>query len=351
MKIIIEANIPFIKGLLEPFGAVTYLSAADITAEAVRDADCLFVRTRTRCDARLLEHSRVRFIATATIGTDHIDLPYCREHGIAVYNAPGCNAPAVAQYVYAVIAKWMMEHADADMSLTIGIVGVGHVGSIVARWGERLGFRVLKCDPPRFRREGGDFVALNRIAAEADIITFHTPLTREGDDPTFHLADSRFLASLRRCRLLINSSRGGVVDNAALVDCLSRDSCMDAAIDCWEHEPDIDPRLLKKVFVATPHIAGYSKEGKARATAMALHAFARHFGVDVEGIPEVDAPAKGADVNSLEQIAGTYNPLDDTKALRGEASAPAWAAPFISLSHAKRFEQLRNHYALRSEVQ
>ena len=195
MRIIVEANIPYIRGLLEKFGDVAYLPASGITADAVRRADALFVRTRTRCDASLLDGSSVKFVATATIGTDHIDLQWCRGAGIDVANAPGCNAPAVAQYVHAVIGS---RFGGDVRGLTLGVVGVGHVGGIVARWGERLGMRVLRCDPPRQRREGGDFVDLATVAREADVITFHTPLTSSGADATWHIADSRFLESLSR---------------------------------------------------------------------------------------------------------------------------------------------------------
>lgn len=332
MKIIIERNIPYIAGALERHGEVAYLPAGEITREAVADADALFVRTRTRCNADLLEGSRVRFIATATIGTDHIDLDYCRSRGITVVNAPGCNAPAVAQYVFAVIGS---RFAGEDLSkLRLGVVGVGNVGSIVARWGERLGMTVLRCDPPRMRREGGDFVDLRCIAEHADIITFHTPLNLSGIDATYHLADANLLGGLSRCRLLINSSRGEVVDNAALAQAIGK-TVESAAIDCWEGEPAIDRNLLAKVFVATPHIAGYSSEGKKRATAMTLEAFARHFGVDVDAIPTIDAPARGADIDSIEQVTATYNPLADTELLRTSPD---------------QFENLRNNYNLRHEV-
>lgn len=336
MKIIVEKNIPYIQGLLEPFGTVDYLSANEITADTVRDADALFVRTRTKCNAALLEGSRVKFIATATIGTDHIDLPYCREKGITVRNAPGCNAPAVAQYVFATIARWMEGKPMSPRELTLGVIGVGNVGKIIVRWARNLGFNVLECDPPRQRAEGGSFVSLDEIARTADIITFHTPLNREGIDRTFHLADSKFLENLGHCRLLINSSRGEVVDNAALLRALENGSLEAAAVDCWENEPDIDRRLLDKVFVATPHIAGYSAEGKTRATAMALEAFEKFYGVTVAGKPVAEAPKLGADVSSLTQIAATYNPLDDTATLRRSPET---------------FEAQRNHYALRAEVQ
>ena len=332
MKIIIERNIPYIAGALERHGEVAYLRAGEITREAVSDADALFVRTRTRCNAELLEGSRVKFIATATIGTDHIDLDYCRSRGITVVNAPGCNAPAVAQYVFAVIGR---RFTGADLSgLRLGVVGVGNVGSIVARWGERLGMNVLRCDPPRQRREGGDFVDLRQVAEQCDIITFHTPLNLSGVDATYHLADAVWLGGLSRCRLLINSSRGEVVDNSALAAAIGK-TVESAAIDCWESEPAIDRNLLGKAFVATPHIAGYSSEGKKRATAMTLEAFSRHFGVAVDGIPTIEAPSRGADIDSIEQVTATYNPLDDTEMLRTSPD---------------KFEDLRNNYNLRHEV-
>lgn len=332
MKIMIEANIPYIKGLLEPFGTVEYLKTEEITADSVADADALFVRTRTRCDAALLSGSKVRFIATATIGTDHIDSVYCAGHGISVNNAPGCNAPAVAQYVFSVIGNFF---GIGDTSnLTLGVVGVGHVGSIVARWGRWFGMNVMECDPPRQRKEGGNFVGLDDIERHADIVTFHTPLNKEGEDCTVHLADRNFFDRLRKCRLLINSSRGEVVDNIALLSAMETTK-MDAAIDCWENEPDINRELLRKAFVATPHIAGYSVEGKMRATAMTLRAFERFYNVKIDGIPVVTAPYLGADVIDLQQAVISYDPTKDTYALKKNPDL---------------FEYLRNNYDLRHEI-
>ena len=233
MKVIVENHIPYIKSRLEPFAEVLYLPAAEITAEAVRDVDALIVRTRTRCDAKLLSGSRCSFVGTATIGTDHIDLAFCRENGITAVNAPGCNAPAVAQYVHSVIARHMQARGITDCHrLTLGIVGVGHVGSIVERWARQLGFKVLLCDPPRARKEGaGAFVPLETIAAEADIITFHTPLTRSGEDATYHMCDEAFIARLSHCSLLMNSARGEIADNAALVAALESGKIGNVAID------------------------------------------------------------------------------------------------------------------------
>ena len=335
MKIVIEANIPYIKGLLEPFGEVQYLAANEITNETVKDADALFIRTRTKCNASLLDNTKVKFIATATIGIDHIDSEYCHKNGIAFFNAPGCNAPAVAQYVFATIGKFLQCHPRDIKDLTFAVVGVGNVGKIIARWGKLLGMKVLQCDPPRARKEGdAEFVTLKEVAEQADIITFHTPLNKEGMDKTVHLADVDFFNSLKHCDLLINSSRGCVVDNTALNEYLKH-SDMSVAIDCWENEPNINLELLKTVFVATPHIAGYSAEGKQRATAMALEAFEKFYGVEVAGKPQVDAPFHGAEISNLQQVIDSYDPTEDTEKLK---------------ANPENFESFRNHYNLRAEV-
>ena len=331
LKIVIERNIPFIAGVLEPYADVTYIAADEFSPLTVKDADAIVVRTRTRCDAALLAKSRCRLVATATIGTDHIDIDWCRANGIAVVNAPGCNAPAVAQYVMAVI----IQLANRPLSqYTLGIVGVGHVGSIVERWARALDMPVLVCDPPRMRAEGGDgWSSLDEIAARADIITFHTPLTREGDDSTFHIADRDFFASLRRAPLIINSARGPIVDTHALVEALDSGLVANAAIDCWEGEPAISPQLLSRAAIATPHIAGYSLEGKIRATRIVLDAITNFF-----YLPRVEAlaanPKDTARAVSPQTIIESYNPLADSLALK--------AAP-------QDFEALRNNYHYRSE--
>ena len=237
MKIIVDSHIPNIQGTIEPRAEVLYLEPGDITRNAVNDADALVVRTRTRCDATLLDSSRVKFIGSATIGTDHIDLDYCASRGITVRNAPGCNAPAVAQWVFAAINAWMEQrHITSTQRLTLGIVGVGHIGSIVARWGRQLGFTVLLNDPPRQDSEcssNEQFLSLDELQRRCDIITFHTPLTRDGQWPTWHLCDRAFLDGLTRCRLIIDAARGAIADNAALLGWHG-----DVALDCWENEPN-----------------------------------------------------------------------------------------------------------------
>ena len=332
LNIIIERNIPFIAGVLEPYADVRYLAAEDITPAAVKDADALVVRTRTRCDETLLAKSRCRFIATATIGTDHIDMDWCASRGITVVNAPGCNAPAVAQYVMAA----MIQLSNRPLSqYTLGIVGAGHVGSIVARWAKALDMNVLVCDPPRQRAEGGDgWSSLAEIAEKCDIITFHPPLTRDGEDATWHMADADFFASLKRCPIIINSARGAIVDTPALVDAIDRGLVSNVAIDCWEGEPDLSPDLLSRAAIATPHIAGYSHEGKVRATQMALDALTNVF-----YLPRVNAlaatPKSVARAVTPLAVIESYNPLVDTEALKADPSA---------------FETLRNNYRYRNET-
>lgn len=336
MKFVIENHIPYIKGLLEPFASVEYLPYSEITNATVADADAIIVRTRTRCDATLLKNSRCSFIGSATIGTDHIDLDYCRRQGISVYNAPGCNAPAVAQYVLSTIGR-LIQHDGIDNpgSTTIGIIGVGHVGSIVARWATETGFKILLNDPPRQRTES-DFcgTSIDDITRHADIITFHTPLTRIGNDATWHLCDADFINKLHRCRLLINSARGPITDTNALLDGLQTGKIGNVAIDCWENEPCINQLLLNRAFIATPHIAGYSQEGKMRATAMIVEKINKHFGINAK-IPLVAAPAQGAADVTLSRIIDSYNPLVDTTLLK---NCP------------DQFEHQRNHYPLRHEV-
>lgn len=332
LKIIVERNVPFVADVLSEAGiTVVSLPADKIDREAVRDADALVTRTRTRCDAALLEGSRCSLIASATIGLDHVDTAWCRNAGIEVVNAPGCNAPAVAQYV---LSTLVAAFGDNLAGLTLGVVGVGHVGSIVSRWAHSAGMNVLECDPPRQRSEGGDFVDLDEIARRSDAITFHVPYTKEGPDATFHLADEVFFSKLARKPLIINSARGGVVDNGILVDAIDRGQTGEVAIDCWENEPDISLPLLERAFVATPHIAGYSRSGKIRASQMALDAICRHFNLGPLKINENVAPY-APDGLTAREIASGYNPQADSLALK---------------SHPELFETLRNNYDLRAEA-
>lgn len=331
IHVIVEDKIPFIKGVLDPYCRVSYLPSEAIDAAAMSDADALITRTRTRCDAKLLDASPCRFIATATIGLDHIDLDYCRRRGITAVNAPGCNAPAVAQWV---LASALRLRSGDPRQLTMGIVGVGHVGGQLAQWARQLGYRLMLCDPPRARQEGADgFSTLDEIARQADIITFHTPLTREGSDATYHLAGERFFDSLERRPLVMNAARGAVINTQAAIRAIEQGRVSAMAIDTWEGEPSINSTLLQLADIATPHIAGYSLMGKVRATAMALNAFTRHFHLP-ELAPAGEQVKAPATVVTAESILASYDPTADTLTLKTSPNT---------------FEHQRDFYPLRPE--
>lgn len=291
MIAVVDQHIPYIEGVLEPyFSEVRYLPANRITRQVVADAHALLVRTRTRCDAVLLQGSAVRFIGSATIGADHIDACFCQRQGIAVATAPGCNAVAVQQWTLAAIVHWA-EHKRLSLSnLTLGVVGVGHVGSRVEAGARLLGLSVLRCDPPRQRAEAdSSFVALSDVLQQSDIITFHVPLIRTGSDATVHLLNQNNIQQCKHNALIINSSRGEVADTQALLNFAAQHPEAAFALDVWEGEPHPNAHLVERSFVATPHIAGYSIEGKRNATRMLLNALSHHF-----SLPSIALPASAS---------------------------------------------------------
>lgn len=333
MNIVIDRNIPFIATPLAGIGRVTALPGAEITPEVIEDTDILITRTRTRCDASLLDRSRCRFIGTATIGTDHIDIPYCTARGITVANAPGCNAPAVAQWVLAAIASWL-KPGESFRDVSLGVIGAGNVGSILIRWAKSLGIKILVNDPPLQEREpeAHAYSSLSEIARECNVITVHTPLTCQGTHPTLHLIDTDLVGLMERKPLVLNAARGPVTDTWALIRGLEDGRISAVGIDCWESEPAIDSRLLDMAFVATPHIAGYSRQGKIRASQMVLDALGHYLGSDTP--LRADAPLIGAVPETITPSMIAYDILADTRMLK---SAP------------DQFESLRNNYHLREE--
>ncbi len=285
MRVVIDRGIPFLDGVIEPYAEVAYLSPEEIRPEAVRDADALIIRTRTHIDKELLEGSRVRFVATATIGYDHIDQDYCRKADIYWTSCPGCNAQAVCDYVEEAITSF-----KSGEGLTIGIVGYGHVGKRVAQMAERKGYRVLLSDPPL-----GIGMSLKQMAPHCDILTFHTPLTHEGEYPTYHLCNADILCLCKPDVLLINAARGGVIDEQVLLAHLIASSPhhLIASIDCWEGEPEINKTLLQHVDLASFHIAGYSIQGKMQASKMCLEAFCEFFSLPILSINKKVVPLHG----------------------------------------------------------
>jgi erythronate-4-phosphate dehydrogenase len=267
IKIIADDKIPFLKGIFEPYCSIVYMNGSDMNAAAVKDADALLIRTRTVCNESLLSGSPVKFIATATIGFDHIDTDYCRAHSIRWANAPGCNAASVQQYIASVLANLSINHHFPLNGKTIGIIGVGHVGKKVETLARLLGMKVLLNDPPRARSEGNNgFVTLDNLLNEADIVTLHVPLNSSGTDKTLHFIDDKALGLLNKNSWLINTSRGEVIDSGALKSALSTGRISGAVLDVWENEPIVDRELLDITALATPHIAGYSTDGKRNGT-------------------------------------------------------------------------------------
>jgi erythronate-4-phosphate dehydrogenase len=313
MKVIIDKGIPFLEGVFPAEIKVEYLSPEEITNEAVSDADALFVRTRTRVNKELLEGSNVRFVATATIGFDHIDQDYCREVGVHWVSCPGCNAQAVCDYVEEAITSIK---SDATF-LTVGIVGYGNVGKLVAQMAQRRGYKVLLSDPPL-----GMGISLEQLAPLCDVLTFHTPLTHDGEYPTYHLCDAKILSLCKPNALIINAARGGVIDEQALLSPLNTQ--LSTAIDCWEAEPDLNVEFLKKANLASFHIAGYSIQGKMNASEMCLKAFCEFFSLPILSINKKAVPLQG----------------DSEKGWLLRLTEQLKAAP-------EHFEQLRKQYKLR----
>jgi len=341
IKIVADSAVPFLEGVFEPYAEVKYMGGSDIGPDDVRDADALIIRTRTKCDAALLDGSRVKFIATATIGTDHIDFPYCDAHGITVRNAPGCNAGGVMEYVFSALYGLASRKAISLEGDTIGIIGVGHVGSLIERMGLSLGFKILKCDPPRAETEGPfGFCDLDYLLQNSQIVTMHTPL----NETTRGMADRHFFSMMRPGAFFINASRGEVVCDEALKEAIPK--LGPVIIDTWNHEPDIDLELMDKAAIATPHIAGYSYQGKQNGTAAAVRAVAHYFGIQslYEFFPKTDLPENEAvklDLKGLNQ---------------GEIAAvlqynyPIFTDDFMLRVAPEDFDKLRAEYKYRREV-
>jgi len=348
-KIVADNKIPFLKGGLEPFADVEYLSPEEITASAVKDADALLVRTRTKCDANLLEGSHVKFIATATIGFDHINTDYCDSHNIKWISAPGCNSLSVMQYVASALLSLAEMKNLILHDLSMGIIGAGNVGTKVERVARAFSMKVLLNDPPRARLEGSEnFVELDELISCCDIITFHVPLNKEGRDKTFHMADETFFEKFDSSKIIINTSRGEVVKTKALKNSIRNGTIKACVLDVWENEPEIDRELLSMIDIATPHIAGYSADGKANGTAVCVRAIGKFFGLGIDPkwypaeIPqppgsntvEIDCWGKSDQQIFSEAVLHTYKIFEDDKTLR---------------SSAETFEKQRGNYPLRRE--
>ncbi len=349
IRIVADNKIPFLEGALEGVAKVDFLPGGEITREDLLDADALITRTRTRCDRSLLEGTGIRFIASATIGYDHIDTEYCKEAGIQWTNAPGCNSSSVRQYMVSTLLYLASEKGLKLKDLTLGVVGVGNVGSKVAQAAEALGMKVLLNDPPRARKEGtSSFVSIAELKAQADLISIHVPLNSGGEDNTLHLVNREFINGLKPGAILLNSSRGRVVKEADLMEGIRSGKLSEVILDVFEGEPAINPELLDLITLATPHIAGYSLDGKANGTSMAVQAISRFFNLGMDDWKALDIPRPKqnqllADATSgslyevlWEVFRSTYDVTADDARLR---------------AHPETFESQRGNYPFRREPQ
>ena len=354
MLIVADENIPLLDAFFESFGEIRRVPGRSIDRATVEQADVLLVRSVTNVNRALLEGSKVRFVGTCTIGTDHLDLDYFQQAGISWSSAPGCNARGVVDYVLGSLLT-LAEIEGADLKQrTYGVVGAGEVGGRLVEVLKALGWNVLVCDPPRQSAEGGDFVSLEQVIERCDVISLHTPLKKHGAQSTWHLFDRDRLSQLKPGTWLINASRGPVVDNAALRNVLLQREDLQAVLDVWEGEPEVDVALADLCVLATPHIAGYSLDGKQRGTAQIYQAFCDFLGqpatvslselLPAPWLAQVTLNAQTDPAWALAMLCrGVYDPRRDDadfrRSLVGSVSEQRAA-----------FDALRKHYPLRREI-
>jgi erythronate-4-phosphate dehydrogenase len=356
MHVIVDKKNPFVAEVFKQFGKVTPLGTKDITKDSVHDADILVVRSETKVGPELLDGSAVKFVGTATIGTDHVDLGYLRSHEIGFASAPGSNANSVAEYVVAALLTLAQRKGFHLKDKTIGVVGVGNVGSKVARNARALGMTVLENDPPLFKATGDlRFLPLDELM-KADVITVHVPFTKTGADPTYHLFDNERLKKMKKGSILINTSRGSVVDGTALLSALVDGHLGGAVLDVWENEPAINVDLLLNVEIGTPHIAGYSFDGKLAAVRQVYQAACKYFGEEEKWEIERIIPKAAVDRITfspqseneseedllLEVIRQCYDIETDDRSLRAIADLPF-------SERGAYFRRLRTDYGTRRE--
>ncbi|WP_263264314.1 4-phosphoerythronate dehydrogenase PdxB [Pseudomonas sp. RIT-PI-S] len=354
MLIVADENIPLVDAFFAGFGEIRRLPGRTLSPEAVRDADVLLVRSVTQVNRQLLEGSAVRFVGTCTIGTDHLDLPWLEAAGVEWASAPGCNARGVVDYVLGSLLTLAELDGVALPSRSFGIVGAGQVGGRLAAVLRGLGWQVRVCDPPRQAAEGGGYSTLDEIIEHCDVISLHTPLTRGGPCPTWHLFDRERLERLRPGAWLINAARGPVISNQALKEVLLARDDLQAVLDVWEQEPTVDPALAELCVLATPHIAGYSLDGKQRGTSAIYQAFCawRNEAPQVflenllppPWLAQVTLDAQADPAWALAMLCrGVYDPrVDDADFRRSLSDDP--------LQQRAAFDALRKAYPVRREI-
>lgn len=349
LNIVADENMPLVEEIFSEFGSVKRVAGRNMSPADVCDADLLLVRSVTQVNELLLEKASPKFVGTATIGTDHIDTGYLQQQGIAFSSAPGCNADAVVEYVLSAIFHLAQTQGFDPAERTWGIIGVGNVGGRLQKRLRGLEYNVLINDPPREARGDDGFVTLDQLLSDADVVCMHTPLTREGAHPSYHLLAEPELKRLKPDTILLNAGRGPVINNADLLTLKKLRDDLTLILDVWEHEPVVDPELAAVTEIATPHIAGYSHDGKIRGTFMLYEACCQALGIqqtktldDFLPEPAIKQVMVNGDVTALDLIRLRYDPYRDDRALRRTLDEEAQ-------TRALSFDRLRKQYPQRRE--
>ncbi len=351
MRILADENIPMLE-VFARHGQLRRVAGRSLDRAVLANAEVLLVRSVTQVDQALLAGSQVKFVGTCTIGTDHLDLQYLTQQGIGWASAPGCNARGVVDYVLGALLT-LAERDGVDLSKRCyGVVGAGQVGQRLVQVLRGLGWQVLVCDPPRQQAEGGDYVDLATVLERCDVVSLHTPLTQQGEHPTFHLLGAEQLQSLQQGSWLINASRGAVVDNQALKQLLTQRHDLRVALDVWEGEPQVDAELAQRCDIASAHIAGYSLDGKIRGTSQIYQAFCQHFALadsaaiefPAQSLLAMELAAHTPVEEALRVICrAVYDPRSDDAAFRLSLQGDA-------LTRRAAFDQVRKNYPVRREI-
>lgn len=340
LRLVVEASVPYLRGIIDSVAEVTYLPSDDFSSKNIQSADALIIRSITKCTPDLLRGTNVKLITTATAGFDHIDRNYCEANGILWRNSPGCNATAVAQYVMSSLCRLALRDHFSLKEMTLGIIGVGHVGKELLRLSTAYGMKVLLCDPPRAAAEQDDsFLSLEQLAQECDILSFHVPLTKDEPYPTYHMINDLLLDKCKDKRpILINACRGAVADTKALIQGIQKSYLRALVVDCWEGEPDINTSLLAITDIATPHIAGFSADGKANGARMCVEAISEIFDIDFPLLPTLSPPAPDKPLIDLTEYTG--NRIEQALLRAFDPMIP----DHLLRKDPKQFEQLRKNY-------
>ena len=355
MKIVVDENIPFAKEAFSTLGEVETSHGREITPQKVEDADVLIVRSVTKVNSELLEKSSVKFVGTATIGMDHIDIEYLKDRGIEFVSAPGSNSNSVSEYIVCALLTAANKLCLNLHDLTIGVVGVGNVGSKVAEKTDALGMKVLLNDPPLLKKTGNKkYRPIQELMEKCDILTFHVPLERQGKYPTYHMIDEKFLRRLGKCPVIINTSRGGVMDTEAVKSALMRSNISQVILDVWENEPEIDTEMLKIALIGTPHIAGYSFDGKVNGTSMIYNSLCQYLNKKIKWNPKDFLPESDCPVIEVDELSGSlekilHNVISQVYDIEKDDSKLREIIATAAEKQGTYFDSLRKNYPVRRE--